>query len=72
MLSASCSILCFNKECICWQKKNFELIEMHGKTITIKKKRLNKLTFFTGLSTYLSHPEVHLFKKFSTFLNTAV
>jgi hypothetical protein len=34
VLSVSCSILCFNKECICWQK-SFELIKMHGKT-TIK------------------------------------
>jgi hypothetical protein len=34
ILSVSCSILCFNKECICWQK-SFELIKMHGKT-TIK------------------------------------
>jgi hypothetical protein len=34
ILSVSCNILCFNKECICWQK-SFELIKMHGKT-TIK------------------------------------
>jgi hypothetical protein len=32
----SVSILCFNKEHICWQK-SFELIKMHGKT-KIKKK----------------------------------
>jgi hypothetical protein len=31
VLSARCSISCFNKKCICW-KKSFELIEMHGKT----------------------------------------
>jgi hypothetical protein len=31
ILSVSCSILCFNKECICWQK-GFELIKMHSKT----------------------------------------
>jgi hypothetical protein len=35
ILRVNCNILCFNKECICWQK-NFELIKMHGKT-TIKK-----------------------------------
>jgi hypothetical protein len=34
ILSVSCSILCCNKECICWQK-SFELIKVHGKT-TIK------------------------------------
>jgi hypothetical protein len=34
ILSVSCSILCCNTECICWQR-NFELIKMHGKT-TIK------------------------------------
>jgi hypothetical protein len=34
ILSVSCNILCFNKECICWQK-GVELIKMHGKT-TIK------------------------------------
>jgi hypothetical protein len=28
--------MCFNKDSICWQKKSFELIKMHGKT-TIKK-----------------------------------
>jgi hypothetical protein len=33
ILSVSCSISCFNKECICWQK-SFELIKMHGKTTT--------------------------------------
>jgi hypothetical protein len=31
ILSVSCSILCFNKECICWQR-SFERIKMHGKT----------------------------------------
>jgi hypothetical protein len=31
ILGVSCSILCFNKECICW-KKCVELIKMHGKT----------------------------------------
>jgi hypothetical protein len=31
ILSVNCSILCFNKECICWQR-SFELIKMHGKT----------------------------------------
>jgi hypothetical protein len=41
ILSVSCSILCFNKECICWQK-SFELIKMHGKT-TIK---ILKILFF--------------------------
>jgi hypothetical protein len=31
ILSVSCSILCFNKGWICWQKR-FELIKMRGKT----------------------------------------
>jgi hypothetical protein len=35
ILAVSCSILCFKKECICWQK-SFELTKMYGKT-TIKK-----------------------------------
>jgi hypothetical protein len=31
ILSVSFSNLCFNKECICWQR-SFELNKMHGKT----------------------------------------
>jgi hypothetical protein len=52
ILSVSRSILCFNKECICWQRSS-ELIKMHGKTIikngnensrSIKRKKiLNQL-----------------------------
>ena len=34
ILNMNCSILCFNKRCICW-KSSFVLIKMHGKT-TIK------------------------------------
>jgi hypothetical protein len=33
ILSVNCSILCFNKECICWQKSS-ELIKIHGKKTT--------------------------------------
>src|SRR5215469_18857529 len=37
-LNTNCSILCFNKQYICWQT-NFILIKMHGKrTIKIRKK----------------------------------
>jgi hypothetical protein len=36
ILSVNCGILCFNKECICWQR-SFEFIKMHGKTTTTTK-----------------------------------
>jgi hypothetical protein len=43
ILNVSCSILCFNKECICWQK-SFEIIKMHGKsTIKISDIMLDKV-----------------------------
>ena len=35
-LKYKCSILCFNKRCICWQN-SFVLIKIHGKT-TIKNR----------------------------------
>jgi hypothetical protein len=41
--------LCFNKECICWQR-SFELIKMHGKTTTKKMKNNVSNLGFTLIS----------------------